>query len=373
MATMLKNADEVSKAKRFEIAGLPRQPDSLPLGFAPMILNAWYVIAETKDVGRQLGGILVCGEPLVYYRTEAGEAVVLDDRCAHRRFSLSKSRLIGDTIQCGYHGFTYNATGKCVWAPGLNIEPNFGVRKYPCAEVGPWLWAWMGEPDKADASAIPYPKLDENENWRQVEGYKLNPGNYLFMIENFFDQTHLHFLHGDHVSDVAQATTAPKTRDVGPNAISWIKDTSDVKAGLFAGLAGGDITKKIRVVGMDTQYGPSMNYGVEDRYAPEGDADPLYPLRFHIFNAITPKDMNSTHQFFQANVNFDVEQGIDWFRDFSRDFIFQQDADAFQSMQDNIPTDYRTGTVEFGIPSDRYGISMRKMLKRMKDEENIDG
>ena len=372
MSTDLQDSVVEAETRTFMIPGPTRDPVDLPVGFAPMIRNAWYVMAESKNVARELGGVMVCGEPLVYYRTQNGEPVVLDDRCAHRRFSLAKSRLVGDTVVCGYHGFTYEKTGKCVWAPGLATEPNFGIRRYPCAEVGPWLWVWMGNPERADVAEIPYPKLDEGENWRKVEGYKFNPGNYLLLIENFFDQAHLHFLHGDHVSDLAQATTLPKTLETPPNVIAWRKDTDQVKAGLFAGLAGGDPDELVRVVGMDTQYGPSLNYGVEDRYSLEGVENPLYPLRFHVFNAITPKDINGTHQFFQLNTNFDVLQGLDWFRDFSRDVVFQQDVEAIESMQNAIVNDHRTGKVEFGIASDRFGLTMRRMLKKMKDAELVD-
>lgn len=360
------------KPQGFQTAGPTRDPEHLPIGYAPLIRNCWYVLAEIKDVGRELRGLQVCGEPLVYFRTEAGDPVVLDDRCAHRRFSLSKSKLVGDTVQCGYHGFKYDQTGKCVWAPGISVAPNFGIRKYPCAEVGPWLWVWMGNPEKADVSKIPYPKLDPTVNWRKVEGYKWNPGNYLFMIENFFDQAHLHFLHGETVSKLDQADTPQKSLDVGPDAVGWIKETDSVGAGLFAGLAGGDPTKLVRVVGMDKQYGVSLNYGIEDRYALEGDPDPLYPLHFHIFNAMTPKDLHSTHQFYQANVNFDIVHGLDWFRDFSSNVVFQQDADAFQSMQTAIESDFRTGIVEFGITTDRFGMKMRKMIKEWKEAEADD-
>ncbi|WBB52951.1 Rieske 2Fe-2S domain-containing protein [Verrucosispora sp. WMMD573] len=70
--------------------------------------NQWYVTAYRNEVGRDLLARTVLGEPLVLYRTESGEAVALADRCVHRRYPLSESRLDGDTIVCGYHGFTYD-------------------------------------------------------------------------------------------------------------------------------------------------------------------------------------------------------------------------------------------------------------------------
>ena len=61
--------------------------------------NQWYVAAYSHEVGRELLGRTILGEPLVFYRSEDdGTAVALADRCVHRRFPLSESRLDGDRI-----------------------------------------------------------------------------------------------------------------------------------------------------------------------------------------------------------------------------------------------------------------------------------
>jgi vanillate O-demethylase monooxygenase subunit len=50
----------------------------------------------------------------VLYRNLAGEAVALYDACSHRKFPLSMGKLVGDVVQCGYHGWEYDCAGKCV-------------------------------------------------------------------------------------------------------------------------------------------------------------------------------------------------------------------------------------------------------------------
>ena len=47
--------------------------------------DQWYVAAYRHEVGASLLARTVLGEPLVLYRTEAGEPVALADRCVHRR------------------------------------------------------------------------------------------------------------------------------------------------------------------------------------------------------------------------------------------------------------------------------------------------
>ena len=362
-----------SAAGDFAVSGLPRDDDNLPEAVAPLIRNAWYVVSESKNVAHELRAIRALGQPLVLYRTEAGAPVVLDDRCAHHRYPLSKSKLIGDNIRCGYHGFTYESSGRCIWVPGTNAKPKFGVRRYPCVEVGPWLWTWMGDPSKADPSLVPYPELDRRENWRQIEGYKLNPGNYMLLIENLLDLSHLHFLHGSDVSDVSQATTHSTSLPNLVNGVGYTKETPVAEAKIFARLTGGDPAKKVRVITADMQLGPSLNYGYEDRYALEGDDDPLYPLRFHIIHGITPEDRDATHQFFQVFFNRELlGEGMKGFRDFSENVVLQQDCEAIAEIQKAIDNDRRKGTVEFAVPGDRYGFAMRRILRRLKREELVD-
>src|SRR5680860_838798 len=87
------------------------------------VRNQWYVAAYGREIGRDLFDRTICGESILFWRTEAGEVTAMADRCVHRRFPLSEapSRLVGDTVVCGYHGFTYGADGACVAVPGQTV------------------------------------------------------------------------------------------------------------------------------------------------------------------------------------------------------------------------------------------------------------
>lgn len=371
MATVLEETISQRAEPQIGLPGFPTDltGDGLPEAFAPLVRNAWYVVAECKDLGRDLRHITALSEPLVMYRTEAGEAVVLDDRCAHRRFRLSKGKLVGDAVQCGYHGFTYDKTGACIWAPTLRTKPKFGVRRYPSAERGPWVWAWFGDPTKADPADVPFPKLDPNSTWTSAEGYKLNPGNYMFLIENLMDLTHLHFLHGPDVATREQADNPPKSVDLGPDAVAWHKETVDVCSGLFASMAGCDPQQLVTVQEDSYQVGPAINVGITKRVSRQGEENGLYPVAAVFVHGLTPQDINATHQFFQVSLTFEPKEGIEAFRDLLEGVVFQQDVDVITEMNQMVLADDRTGTVEYGIPGDRYGIKMRKILRRMKGEE----
>ncbi|HLB15359.1 MAG TPA: Rieske 2Fe-2S domain-containing protein [Burkholderiales bacterium] len=86
--------------------------------------NAWYVAAWDHEVTaeRPFGRCLL-NEPVVLYRTRSGAVAALEDRCCHRHFPLHRGAVAGDFLECGYHGFTYDASGKCVRVPGQDVVP----------------------------------------------------------------------------------------------------------------------------------------------------------------------------------------------------------------------------------------------------------
>src|SRR5947199_7806058 len=85
-------------------------PSSFPL-------NAWYAAAWDVDLKHALFPRTICGKHVVMYRQSDGRVCALEDACWHRLVPLSKGRLDGDTVVCGYHGLKYNAQGRCTYMP----------------------------------------------------------------------------------------------------------------------------------------------------------------------------------------------------------------------------------------------------------------
>lgn len=339
---------------------------------APLIFDAWYVIALRSEVDRTLRQITALGQPLVHYRTEDGRPVVLDDRCLHRRAPLSRGKLVGDTVQCGYHGFTYAPTGQCLWAPGLPTSGErgtalpFGVRAYPCAERGPWLWVWMGRPERADPADIPLPDIDARPG-AHVCGYKLNPANYMMLIENLLDLSHLHFLHA--AADLAHVAVLPKEAPPRPDGVGWTKTIERTELGLTALMFGDDPKRLVRQVDESHQYGPSLTVGVRRHETLPGDLEPVRPASMHVVHALTPVDECNTHQFFMTAMSDPYVMPLDEVRHILQDIVFEQDVDVLRPMQVYVDGDTRPGRVEFSMAYDTYGLKMRRILKGLKARE----
>jgi nitrite reductase/ring-hydroxylating ferredoxin subunit len=354
-----------------------QDPDDADFGggtMAPFIFDAWYAIAPSSEVGRALGAIKVLGEPLVYFRAEDGTPVVLDDRCAHRRYSLSKGRLEGDQVQCRYHGFKYGRTGQCLWAPGLPHAKDgakglkFGVRAYACAERGPWLWVWMGSPEDADPARIPLPDLQDKPE-STICGYKMNPCNYMMIIENLIDLSHVAFLH--QAADLEFVAVVPEDAPAPPDGVAWRKIVDSTELALSAALCGGDPKRLVKQTDTTIQFGPSLCFGTVMREPLAGDTEPVAPALMQIAHAITPQDERSTHQFFTLAMSDPFVMDRDEVKHIIQDIVFEQDVEVALDMQATIDNDRRTGRTEFNMAYDRFGLRMRAIIGAMKQREQI--
>lgn len=174
-------------------ASTPPAPDLRRVDAHP---DHWYPIAWSREV--KPGAMLArkfAGEPVVVVRAKEGGVFALEDRCAHRQVPLSHGVVKGCTVRCGYHGWAYDESGKCIDVPYLGRErlPN-GVKAYPTHEVDGLIFIFPGNPALADARR---PARLGARGDRQYKTRELNrevAAHYTFMHENLFDMNH-QFLH----------------------------------------------------------------------------------------------------------------------------------------------------------------------------------
>jgi phenylpropionate dioxygenase-like ring-hydroxylating dioxygenase large terminal subunit len=156
----------------------------------------WYPLAWSHEVkAGKTHGVTFAGDPIVLARTESGKVFALEDRCAHRQVPLHQGVVDGESIRCGYHGWTYDCSGKCIDVPYLGRErlPN-GVRSYPCQELEGLIFVFPG--DAALAEQRPLPDLGSVADKKYKTRRFGRPVNchYSFMHENLMDMNH-QFLH----------------------------------------------------------------------------------------------------------------------------------------------------------------------------------
>ncbi|MGA7303482.1 MAG: Rieske 2Fe-2S domain-containing protein, partial [Rhodothermales bacterium] len=178
--------------------------------------NQWYVAAWSHEVGRTPLARLIASEPIVFWRTEAGQAVAFEDACPHRLAPLSKGHLVGDALQCGYHGVMFDSEGKCIQVPGQHNAPKgCAVHSYRLEERWGMIWLWLGEPKEADTSLIPDFHWMAAEGWAPVSGLLHFKGHYQLLVDNLLDLTHETFLHAKTIGNPPVAETPAETTSAG--------------------------------------------------------------------------------------------------------------------------------------------------------------
>jgi vanillate O-demethylase monooxygenase subunit len=158
-------------------------------------VNCWYVAARSDEVGRGLLGRRLLDRPVVLFRQESGEVVALEDRCAHRAYPLSKGRLDGDNLICGYHGFAYDKAGVCVRVPSQPNPPyDVGVHAFPVRDKAPFVWIWLGDPGSSVLSSPP-DLAWLREGWASSGTTLHVAANFMLVHEHYLDITHILEMH----------------------------------------------------------------------------------------------------------------------------------------------------------------------------------
>lgn len=208
------------------------------------VRNCWYVAGWAREFDRSLRRITMLEQDIVVYRSEAGEVIALEDRCPHKLLPLSKGKLIGDTVQCGYHGLTFDCSGSCVRVPGQdNIPETAKVHSYPVLERHDIVWIWMGDPAKADTSKVFDLPQFTDPAWAAHQGDALYlKSNYLNVADNLCDPAHVSFVHPTTLGNAASEDVGVQTEKRDDGVIvtwRWIRDAPPVgffkKFGNFSG------------------------------------------------------------------------------------------------------------------------------------------
>ncbi|EWM18823.1 aromatic ring-hydroxylating dioxygenase subunit alpha [Kutzneria sp. 744] len=334
--------------------------------------DQWYVAAYSSEIGHELFARTICGEPILFWRTRSGPVTAVPDRCVHRRFPLSQapSRLVDDQVVCGYHGFTYASDGKCVAVPGQSRIPRTArLLPYPLVEQDSFVWVFIGDPARADASLVPRAPYLDSPVHATVAGMEPLRARFSLLVDNLLDLSHETYLHGGYIGTPEVAAT-PITTEVDDEAgivyVSRHMDDTECPP-FYARSTGlqGRITRW-----QDIEYTPPCLYILHSRVAPVGSVpnpDGTDPDAFHVevVYAITPETENSTHDFWAVARDFALEdQEVSTFLAESNRTVVLQDVAALDVLERVIAAE-PDGYQELSINIDTGGLAARRMLQSM--------
>ncbi|HEY9671826.1 MAG TPA: aromatic ring-hydroxylating dioxygenase subunit alpha [Waterburya sp.] len=203
--------EQTPRTANSKIGSVAQHLDIRQLGINP---NHWYVVARSSEVQTQPLGVTLWNQAIVLYRDDKGAVHALEDRCPHRQVKLSHGCVIGDRIECSYHGWQFKSKGECVAVPYLAANqklPNCKIRCYPVQEQDGFIWLFPGNADAASQQLMGVPEW-ELLNYIATVSVIECKAHYSFLIENLMDMYHGH-LHQD-----LQAWTDAMLEDIQEDA-----------------------------------------------------------------------------------------------------------------------------------------------------------
>ena len=179
---------------------LTRVGPGTPMG--ELLRRYWHPVAGVDALAREpVVPVRLLGQDWVLYRDLEGRYGLVDRRCAHRGADLSYGFVEREGLRCNYHGWRYDARGRCaeqpfddVAAPQARFRDRVAIGAGRVEAKAGLLWAYVG-PD-------PAPLLPDWEPFGWKNGFVQAvfaevPCNWLQAQENSIDPVHFEWMHAN--------------------------------------------------------------------------------------------------------------------------------------------------------------------------------
>jgi phenylpropionate dioxygenase-like ring-hydroxylating dioxygenase large terminal subunit len=331
--------------------------------------NAWYVAAWDRDLGRVPLSVKVLDEAIVLYRQGDGTPAALEDACPHRKLPLSRGRIQGDWLECGYHGLTFDALGQCRRAPGSDRIPRGAqVRAYPVIARYAMIWIWMGDAQLADPAKIfPIPEWSDPA-WGRNNGDTMDVEcHYLYVTDNLLDPSHVAWVHQSSIADTASANVPVDIRaSADGSGLAVTRWTRDVEVAPFYRQFTRFTGRCDRLQHYEVRY--PCHAIIQAVFVPSGAGGPAahsHPEAFvmNSYNFMTPIDAANTRYFWFQTRNFAPgdsaasEAMTDGIRK-----VFKEDQAVLKAVQIGM-TQRRTPNIDIAV--DAGPLRFRRQLARL--------
>jgi phthalate 4,5-dioxygenase oxygenase subunit len=161
------------------------------------------VLVEELAGARPLKAARVLGLDLIAFRAADGRLGLLDRDCPHRGADLAYGRLEDGGVRCLFHGWLFDADGRCLDTPGEPPESRIcskvRQKSYPVQERGGIVFGYLGD---GEAPALPaldcFVAPDSHVfafkghlqcNWLQAVEVGVDPAHASFLHRFFEDET----------------------------------------------------------------------------------------------------------------------------------------------------------------------------------------
>jgi len=169
-----------------------------------MLRRYWWPVWFEQEIGTKPVPVRLLGEEFVLFRDGTGKVGMLAIACAHRRASLALGRVEAQGIRCCYHGWLYDAAGRCLEMPaeppGSTLHQEVRQRAAEVQVAGSLVFAYLGP---LPAPVLPRWDLLFREDCDRAVWAKDDHCNWAQRAENGVDMYHSMALHASVYPSIA--------------------------------------------------------------------------------------------------------------------------------------------------------------------------
>ncbi len=167
-----------------------RSPD-FPIG--------WYSVARGSEVKTgEVKRVYAFDRELALFRTRSGQVAVTDAFCPHLGAHLGvEGKVVGESIQCPFHGWRFDTSGQCVDIPYCDeIPTRAAVRSWTVNEINGDIMVWYHPNEEPPAWEMPLIEEFQSDDWCEPQTWEFTVPNHVQNIaENACDPVHFQYVH----------------------------------------------------------------------------------------------------------------------------------------------------------------------------------
>ena len=163
--------------------------------------DIWYFAMPSNELKRSTKfGKTLLGDPVLFARRSDGSVYALRDICPHRGIPLSDGRMVGDEIECCYHGWRFEGGGACTCIPSLYEGQDFEVSRvrvlsYPVREFLGGIWIYMPSDPRQTDPVVEPPNIPQIGSAPNMTERMLFPSHIDHAVIGLMDPAHGPFVH----------------------------------------------------------------------------------------------------------------------------------------------------------------------------------